>query len=109
MTANIAQQRKETGQQLALLKTGPEWSKQAMDYLRMFVCDRMDDGMELFTFEQFRIYAEQAGLEVPLSINAWGAFTRTAASSGLCIATDTYIKATRPESHARAIRVWRIL
>lgn len=101
--------RRDKGQQLALLKTGPEWSKQAMDYLRMFVCDRMDDGMELFTFEQFRIYAEQAGLPVPFSINAWGAFTRTAATSGLCIATDQYIKATRPESHARAIRVWKIL
>lgn len=108
MTATIAQQRKETGQQLALLKTGPEWSAKAMDYLRQFVCDRMDDGEHLFTFEQFRIYAEQAGLEVPLSINAWGAFTRTAASCGLCIATDQYIKATRPESHARVIRVWRI-
>ncbi|MEN9885501.1 MAG: Burkholderia phage Bp-AMP1 [Pseudomonadota bacterium] len=109
MTATIAQQRKQTGQQLALLKTGPEWTQQAMDYLRMFVCDRMDDGCELFTFEQFRIYAEQAGLPVPLSINAWGAFTRTAAASGLCFPTDTYIKATRPESHARAIRVWKIL
>lgn len=109
MTATIAQQRKETGQQLALWKAGTDWTKQAMDHLRMFMCDRMDDGEHLFTFEQFRIYAEQAGLPVPLSINAWGAFTRTAATSGLCIATDQYIKATRPESHARAIRVWKIL
>jgi hypothetical protein len=102
-------ERKDTGQALALAKTGNLWVDQALDHLRLFLCDRMDDGMELFTFEQFRIYAELQGLHEPASINAWGAFTRSAVAAKLCEATDRYIKATRPESHARMIRIWRVL
>lgn len=102
-------ERRDTGQALALAKTGHLWVDQALDHLRLFLCDRMDDGMELFTFEQFRIYAEQAGLAEPASINAWGAFTRSAVAAKLCEGTDRFIKATRPESHARMIRIWRVL
>lgn len=108
MQTATAQQRKENGQQLALWKAGDEWSKQALDYLRRYLELRADDGHHLFTFEQFRMFAERDGLPMPMSINAWGAFTKTAFNSGLCVPTDQYIKATRPESHARVIRVWRI-
>jgi hypothetical protein len=101
-------ERRDAGQALALAKAGATWVEKALDHLRQFLCDRMDDGCELFTFEQFRIYAEQAGLDEPASINAWGALTKSAKAAGLCTATETFIRANRPESHARMIRVWRV-
>lgn len=101
-------ERRDNGQQLALWKAGNPWIEKALDHLRLFLCDRVDDGYECFTFEQFRIYAEQQGLEAPASINAWGALTKSAVKAGLCIGTDRFIKANRPESHARMIRVWRV-
>lgn len=102
-----AQQRKDTGQQLALFKAGKNWTNQAIACLRRFIEDRADDGEHLFTFEQFRIYAEESGLPKPDSINAWGALTKSAQLARICMPTDQFIKAQRPESHARMIRVWR--
>lgn len=101
-------ERRDNGQQRALWKAGNPWVEQALNSLRLFLCDRMDDGCELFTFEQFRIYAEEQGLPEPASINAWGALTKSAVAAGLCKATDQFIKANRPASHARMIRVWRV-
>lgn len=107
-TTGAAVRRKEYGQDLAAMKAGSAWINKALDYLRIFINDRMDDGCELFTFEQFRIFAEQAGLEEPASINAWGALTKSAQKAGLCKGTDSFIRAGRPASHARMIRVWRV-
>ena len=103
-----AVERKDLGQQLALFKAGPDWTAQAIECLRRFLAARADDCEHLFTFEQFRLYAEQEGLPMPLSINAWGALTRTAQKLGICYPTEQFIRATRPESHARIIAVWII-
>jgi len=106
--ATTAERRKDYGQSLSLMKTGDAWIAKALERLQQFINTRADDGEIYFNFEQFRIYAIDSGLEQPASINAWGALTRCAVAAKMCEGTEQFIKATRPESHARMIRVWRI-
>ena len=49
------------------------------------------------------------GLPMPREPRALGAIMREAAKAGVCVATDTYARSTRPECHTRPIRVWRSL
>lgn len=107
MQLQTAETLKDNGQQLALWKAGPDWTSQAIHMLRVYATQLIASGEPTFTFEQFRIYALECGLPEPASINAWGALTKSAQHAQICRPTDRYIKATRPQSHARVIRVWR--
>jgi hypothetical protein len=107
--ATTAERRKDYGQSLSLMKTGDDWIAKALECLQQFINTRADDGEIFFNFEQFRIYALASGLEEPASINAWGALTRSAVFAKMCEGTERFVKAERPESHARMIRVWRAL
>lgn len=107
MTPHTAEAMRDTGQQMALFKAGPEWSAQAIHFLRLFLTEHVAAGEDEFTFEQFRLHAEQCGLKAPASLNAWGALPRIAIAAGICQPTSKVVKASRPASHARMIRVWR--
>lgn len=99
-----AADRKKEGQQLSLLRSGPEWTTQAMVMLNRFLDQRPGD----FTFEQFRVWATESGfLDEPASVNAWGSLPRIAKSARLIEYTGRVTEAERPESHGRLIRKWR--
>ena len=102
---NTADQLKETGQDRAARAAGKTWIEQALGYLRRFVrsLDR-----DTFTFDEFRSWALQRGLLEPSSLNAWGALPRKAKGNGICAATGRAVAASRPESHGRLVRVWRV-
>lgn len=102
---DTAQQLKEIGQDRALQAAGQMWSDQAIGYLRRFVktLDR-----DQFTFDEFRAWALERGLDEPYSLNAWGSLPKIAEREDICVSTGRAVPARRPASHGRLVRVWRI-
>lgn len=99
--------RKEIGQQLAITKAGEDWKSEALAALRAYIAIRKASGGTDFTFENFRVWAEQNGaIFPPASVNAWGSLPRSAVKAGICLPTGRVCKAHRPSSHSRLIRIW---
>lgn len=101
-----ARQRKDQGQQLAAAKTGSDWFTLMLALLPQYLLPMKTD---LFTFDGYRSWCEEGKHPAPASLNAWGSLPRMACKVGYCEPTGTYEKATRPESHGRAVAVWRAL
>lgn len=109
--AKTAADRRDAGQQLSILRSGPEWVEAAMFALRRYIdCRRRTQAGDEFTFEQFRTWSVEMGLlDEPASLNSWGMLPRIAARRGIVEYTGRVREARRPASHARMIRIWRAL
>ncbi len=101
-------QRKEFGQQLALLNSG-KWAEITIERLKAFCKVRKECGFPLFRFEEFRWVAEQAGWELPASPNAWGALPKIAAKRKIIAATSEYQPAQSARTHHHPVRVWQAI
>lgn len=58
----------------------------------------------VFTFEQFRVWAEAHGITQPHHPNAWSALAKRYAGR---ITVVGYTKSERPEAHSRLTRTYR--
>jgi hypothetical protein len=95
--------------QAKVASAAQEWRDRAIAGLRRWLNVRaMYFGtVPTFTMDEFRD-STTAGMFVgePPHVNAWGTLPQAAVKAGLIAPTSNYRKATRPEAHARMVKVW---
>lgn len=79
---------------------GDTWMREAVDLIGRVAAEEGE-----FTTDEVWAAFDRHDL-LPRERRAMGAAMKSAASSGLIRATDGYRKSTRPECHARPVRVW---
>lgn len=89
-----------------MTRTGSGWLDMALAKFKSFCTLRyIESATSAVTFDQFRASGQ---CPEPPHHNAWGALPKLACKAGYITATDAYTKASRPEAHARRVRVWSI-
>lgn len=102
------EQLKTEGQDSALRNAGAGWKDDVLERLRDWCQDQLVLGKRTFQLEEFRSALEKDGFPAPPHHNAWGSVPSRAVKAGIIRATSMYIKAERPEAHARPVRIWEV-
>lgn len=99
------EQRKITGQALALEKAGKEWVERFTFLARTYLTSVPVGAM--FAFEDIRAYCEACELTAPSTHKVWGPMPRVLIKAGLPMAmTDRSRKAHSPKTHAHRVPLY---
>jgi len=82
--------------------TDPTWAAQTMLIIKQIATNTFD-----FTTDDIWQQLSETSLPTPHEPRALGAVMIAAHRAGIITATDKYRQSTRPECHARPIRVWQ--